>query len=136
ARAVETGRDPHGGGARGRTSRGGVMESVNESSTGWTRRVAPVAGALAVVVAAAACAPAEREEDPGDTSFLEQEMMPEGSEPGDTIPGSNWTWEDWTILSEKVRWSVAEGLDTAPLGEAVARLGVTFVGTTYTPGTL
>jgi hypothetical protein len=54
----------------------------------------------------------------------------------DTIPGTAWTREDWRIFEEKVRWAAAEGLDTLPVGEAVARLGVTFVGTTYTPGTL
>lgn len=54
----------------------------------------------------------------------------------DTIPGTAWTREDWRIFEEKVRWAAAEGLDTLPAGEAIARLGVTFVGTTYTPGTL
>jgi hypothetical protein len=40
------------------------------------------------------------------------------------------------VLDAKVRWAVAQGLDTLPLGSAIARLGESFVGATYTPGTL
>lgn len=40
------------------------------------------------------------------------------------------------VFREKMAWARAEGLDTLPLGEIMARLGTTFVGTTYTPGTL
>ncbi|HEX7023375.1 MAG TPA: N-acetylmuramoyl-L-alanine amidase-like domain-containing protein, partial [Gemmatimonadales bacterium] len=40
------------------------------------------------------------------------------------------------VLDTKVRWAVAQGLDTLPIGTAIARLGETFVGATYTPGTL
>lgn len=46
------------------------------------------------------------------------------------------TAEDWTILLEKIYWARAERLDEAPMGEAVARIGETFVGKPYTPGTL
>lgn len=54
----------------------------------------------------------------------------------DTIPGTTWTAEDWRILEARVRWAAAERLDTLPFGRLVARLGRSFVGTTYTPGTL
>ena len=47
-----------------------------------------------------------------------------------------WNDADWHVLDSKVRWAVAQRLDTQPLGTAIARLGETFVGTTYTPGTL
>jgi len=47
-----------------------------------------------------------------------------------------WNDADWGVLDRKVRWAVAQRLDTLPLGTAIARLGETFVGTTYTPGTL
>jgi hypothetical protein len=47
-----------------------------------------------------------------------------------------WADADWEVLARKVRWAVARRLDTLPLGAAIARLGETFVGTTYTPGTL
>ena len=54
----------------------------------------------------------------------------------DTSRSAEWTAQDWQILVDKVRWGVAHRLDTLPPGDAVARLGETFVGTTYTPGTL
>src|SRR5262245_60336729 len=47
-----------------------------------------------------------------------------------------WSEADWRVLDSKVRWAIAQRLDTLPLGTAIARLGETFVGTTYTPGTL
>lgn len=72
-----------------------------------------------------------------DGSALQQQRpAAAASGPLDTIPGTVWTHEDWRIFQEKVRWAVSEGLDSLPAGQAVARLGVTFVGTTYTPGTL
>ena len=37
---------------------------------------------------------------------------------------------------ERMQWARDNGLDTLPVGAAMARLGETFVGTTYTPGTL
>jgi hypothetical protein len=52
-----------------------------------------------------------------------------------TLPGQ-WPDADWQVLDRKVRWAVTQRLDTLPLGTAIARLGETFVGTTYTPGTL
>jgi Protein of unknown function (DUF1460). len=51
-------------------------------------------------------------------------------------PGEHWPDADWQVLDSKVRWALAQGLDTLPLGSAIARLGETFVGSTYTPGTL
>jgi N-acetylmuramoyl-L-alanine amidase-like protein len=47
-----------------------------------------------------------------------------------------WNDADWAVLDAKVRWAVAQRLDTLPVGSAIARLGRTFVGATYTPGTL
>jgi hypothetical protein len=58
------------------------------------------------------------------------------STPPAGVPGAAWAPEDWRIFEQKVRWGVGEGLDTLPEGEAIARLGVTFVGTTYRPATL
>jgi hypothetical protein len=43
---------------------------------------------------------------------------------------------DRALFEERMAWARAERLDTLPLGEIVARLGKTFVGTTYTAGTL
>lgn len=52
------------------------------------------------------------------------------------VPAGSWNDADWRVLDTKVRWAVAERLDTLPIGTAIARLGETFVGMTYTPGTL
>lgn len=43
---------------------------------------------------------------------------------------------DLAIFREKLAWARAGRLDTLPLGEIVAGIGKTFVGTTYTPNTL
>jgi hypothetical protein len=47
-----------------------------------------------------------------------------------------WAEEDWRIFREKVTWAAAQGLDTVPVGEAIARLGESIVGTPYRAGTL
>lgn len=52
------------------------------------------------------------------------------------VPPTGWADADWRVLDTKVRWAVAQRLDTLPIGSAIARLGETFVGTTYTPETL
>lgn len=52
------------------------------------------------------------------------------------LPPAQWPDTDWRVLDATVRWAVSQGLDTLPIGSAIARLGATFVGTTYTPGTL
>jgi N-acetylmuramoyl-L-alanine amidase-like protein len=51
-------------------------------------------------------------------------------------PKGRWPDADWRVLETKVRWAMTQRLDTLPIGTAIARLGETFVGTTYTPGTL
>ena len=51
-------------------------------------------------------------------------------------PVPRWNDADWQILEAKVRWAAAQRLDTLPIGRAIARLGQSFVGATYTPGTL
>ncbi len=48
----------------------------------------------------------------------------------------SWSDADWDVLQTKSRWALEEGLDTLPLGDAMALLGRTFVGTPYVPGTL
>ena len=56
-----------------------------------------------------------------------------------TLPDSvtsRWSAGDWQLLQDKVRWAVAQGLDTVPAGEAIAQLGESFVGTPYRAGTL
>ena len=48
------------------------------------------------------------------------------------------TWDDadWAVFEEKVGWAASQRLDTVGIGEAMAALGRTFVGTTYVPQTL
>ncbi len=47
-----------------------------------------------------------------------------------------WSQADWDAFRSKVRWALGEGLDTLPIGERMAQLGRSFVGTPYVPGTL
>lgn len=47
-----------------------------------------------------------------------------------------WLDEDWDIFRSRVEWAEAHGLDTVPLGTAIAAIGGTFVGTPYVPHTL
>lgn len=46
------------------------------------------------------------------------------------------TEEDWQILRDKAIWSWELGLDTLPMGESMAFIGLSFVGTKYVPATL
>lgn len=47
-----------------------------------------------------------------------------------------WGDADWKIFSDKVDWALSEGLDTLPIGQSMALLGRSFVGTPYVPKTL
>jgi hypothetical protein len=95
----------------------------------------PISGIL--VLAALGCGGSETgSERPGSAAEGPAAVGGGVQSPADTawlVPG---TPEDWEILRGKIRWGREEGLDTLDVGEAMARLGVTFVGTTYTPGTL
>lgn len=94
-------------------------------------------GAVAAAVLVAACDP---ESDSGEEAYLTSDTAGTATETDsatDTLAGHpSWTAEDWRILAEKARWAWDEGLDQADQGQAMARIGVTFVGTTYTPYTL
>jgi hypothetical protein len=46
------------------------------------------------------------------------------------------TDEDWQLLRDKAIWSWELGLDTLPMGESMAFIGLSFVGTKYVPATL
>ncbi|MGE0442766.1 MAG: N-acetylmuramoyl-L-alanine amidase-like domain-containing protein [Gemmatimonadales bacterium] len=102
-------------------------------------------GAMTVAAALLACRP---EAAPGQGTAGSAGSRPSAAEPagGGTpvdaaVAGADraaaaWSDADWKIFSDKVRWGAGAGLDTLDFGAAVARLGRTFVGTTYTPGTL
>ena len=56
---------------------------------------------------------------------------------GDTVPGlPSWTQQDWEVLRHTVTAARQNHLDALPIGERVARLGETFVGSPYLPQTL
>ena len=57
-------------------------------------------------------------------------------EPTQDEPNQKWETEDWGIFSSKVRYAAEKQLDTAPLSQTITQLAISFVGTTYTPGTL
>lgn len=102
-------------------------------------RSAWIVAALTAALAMGACAP-----DPDEGAYLDPDSVESTAGESvadptatDTLAGHpSWTEADWQILAEKVRWGWAEGLDQASQAQAMARLGVTFVGTTYTPYTL
>ena len=87
--------------------------------------------AVAALAVLAGCGADEAATRDGTPSFA-REDRDSGREPSD----SGWVARDWEIFHSKVRWAASEGLDTLPVGPAVARLAVSFVGTRYTPGTL
>lgn len=67
----------------------------------------------------------------------ERQEVPRPPMTADEIPlsGSE-TAQDWEIMLERIAWARSEGLHEADMGEAIARIGETFVGEPYTPGTL
>ena len=46
-------------------------------------------------------------------------------------PPVNWSARDRAIFEEKLRWARSAQLETLPLGDAIAAMGLTFVGTPY-----
>ncbi|HSG08380.1 MAG TPA: N-acetylmuramoyl-L-alanine amidase-like domain-containing protein [Longimicrobiales bacterium] len=52
------------------------------------------------------------------------------------LSGSSWDDADWSVFHDKVRWALEARLDTLPLGETVAAMGRSFVGTAYVARTL
>jgi hypothetical protein len=51
-------------------------------------------------------------------------------------PAPRWADDDWVVFERTVRWAAGQGLDTVPLGRAIAEIGRSFVGTAYVPRTL
>lgn len=58
----------------------------------------------------------------------------DGSAPDAALPV--WSEKDWAVFSGTVRDALAQRFDTLSMGETVARVGRTFVGTPYVPRTL
>ena len=56
---------------------------------------------------------------------------------GRSLPDTvTWKAVDWQLFQDKVRWAVAQGLETIPAGDAIAQMGESFVGTPYRAATL
>jgi hypothetical protein len=103
--------------------------------------------ALAALVWAG-CAPAADQEPPpgattqaapGPTGSAEPSVPASAGDliQGDTIPGlPSWTRQDWEILRRTVTAARQSRVDTLPVGKRIARIGETFVGSPYLPGTL
>jgi hypothetical protein len=68
----------------------------------------------------------------------ERDLDATGDEPAAVSPAFEVTQQpaDSIVFAEKIAWAVENQLDTLPIGEAIATLGRTFVGTPYEPGTL
>jgi hypothetical protein len=79
----------------------------------------------AFLLLAVACAPVD-EPAPEQTSNASDDAP---------VSSSN-DEQDWGIVLEKARWAFEQGLDTLPIGEAIARIGESFVGTEYRAHTL
>lgn len=80
----------------------------------------------AATAAAGACA--EADAFPGQSP----EARPEAS----VAASPGWSDADWEVFQEKAAGALASGLDRRSLGETVAAVGRSFVGTPYAPGTL
>jgi hypothetical protein len=55
---------------------------------------------------------------------------------GAPLGSISWNDSDWAVLEEMVLTASAEGVDTLPMGLAMATIGQALVGTAYVPGTL
>lgn len=79
--------------------------------------------AIALFIIGMRWSPFEPHRDPVD---------PSGA-PGATI---SWDDQDWAVFERTVSASLSERQDTLPIGEVMARIGVSLVGTPYVPQTL
>jgi hypothetical protein len=55
---------------------------------------------------------------------------------GAPIGSVSWEDDDWSVFEATVRAAAAQGVDTLPMGGAMALVGRSLVGTAYVPGTL
>lgn len=73
-----------------------------------------------------------------DSSVVEafEQEMAELEEMARLLRPKEGTPEDWEVVREKAEWAWGQGLDLVDMGESMAQIGLTFVGTPYAPGTL
>lgn len=55
---------------------------------------------------------------------------------GAPLGSASWEDDDWRAFETTVRLAAAQGVDTLPMGLAMAAVGRSLVGTAYVPGTL
>lgn len=91
---------------------------------------------VATVVAIAALASWQAQ--PPTSTVVDEVALAAGAPEGEgpAAGPAAWTPEDWSIFEEKVRSAADDGLAEMEAGEAIVRLAESFVGATYTPGTL
>jgi hypothetical protein len=88
-----------------------------------------VTGLLLGVLLLAGCRAEEELERPPRHVSVDGEIAAEA-------PGTRGPDADRDIVLQRLAWAREQGLQARPIGEIIARLAETFVGTTYTPGTL
>ena len=114
-----------------------MAELTTVSRPGPGRLAMVAAVALALGVGVAACAD-------GSAEIGGEGVRPSGAEaqsaPPERAPLASRNREqlpvDWKLFREKVTWAWDAGVDTLPMGDAVARIGESFLGTPYEPHTL
>lgn len=84
------------------------------------------------------CADAGQADEPGAATSAQptQAPAPTPSAPQEIALSGTETDTDWQILQQRIEWARGQGLHEVSMGEAVARIGETFVGEPYTPRTL
>ncbi len=97
--------------------------------------------AIVATLAALGCAPPADQNEPGAAQVSSEPAAPALDltplAPGDTVPGlPSWTRADWDVLERTVEWALENRVDTLPIGARIVRIGETFVGAPYVPGTL
>lgn len=95
-------------------------------------------GGLAWACAGEPPTPRGDPEAPQDSSAVEtfESEMAELEEMARLLRPKEGTPEDWEVVREKAEWAWNRGLDQVGMGESMAQIGLTFVGTPYAPRTL
>ncbi len=71
-----------------------------------------------------------------DALRAEIAVVPNPSDTARSADSGAWPAADWDAFRERIRWADAAGLDTLSFRAAVAEMGRTLLGWTYTPATL
>ena len=99
--------------------------SANRNSTSTTRWLAGSGFLLLLISSACTDAPQNTHVTRADSTEPAALTVEVEDQPQDSI-----------IVEERLAWARSQQLDTLPIGQIVARMGRTFVGAPYIPGTL